>query len=144
VNPKSIVKLFSCLSLDNILTLFRRVLLDTSIILLAGEKNTLMLCCEAIYGLIFPYKYEQVSIPYLPKVLIDRVDAPFIFLLGVERENYKESQVKDGTYIIDLDFNKISQIPHTSVTVKRTGTAKILSSEDLPDLPIPLVKKLKK
>ncbi len=91
MNPKSIVKLFSCLSLDNILTLFRRVLLDTSIILLAGEKNTLMQCCEAIYALIFPYKYEQVSIPYLPKVLIDRVDAPFIFLIGVERVNYKES-----------------------------------------------------
>lgn len=83
--------------------LFRRVLLDTSNILQSNSKTTLIQCCEAINALIYPYKYEQVSIPYLPTGLIDRVDAPFIFLLGVERPNYKESQVKDGTYIIDLD-----------------------------------------
>jgi hypothetical protein len=123
--------------------LFRRVLLDTSNILLANDKNTLIQCCEAIKTLIFPYKYEQVNVSYLPKALMDRVDAPFIFLLGVERQHYKESYIKDGTYIIDLDQNKISQIPHTSVTLKRTGTNKILASEDLPDLPKTLVKRLK-
>lgn len=143
MDPKCILKLFSTLQLDNILMLFRRVLLDTSNILLANDKNTLIQCCEAIKTLIFPYKYEQVNVSYLPKALMDRVDAPFIFLLGVERQHYKESYIKDGTYIIDLDQNKISQIPHTSVTLKRTGTNKILASEDLPDLPKTLVKRLK-
>lgn len=86
--------------------------------------------------------------PYLPKVLLDRLDAPFIFLLGVQRVHYTDKDmqnyIKDGTYIIDLDHNKISQIPHTSVTLKRTGTNKILASEDLPDLPATLVKRLRK
>ena len=56
--------------------------------MLAAEKSKLILCAEAIKSLIFPYKYEQVYIPVLPKVLTDRVDAPFIFLLGVEKEIY--------------------------------------------------------
>lgn len=46
-----------------------------------------------------------------------------------------KNYIKDGTYIINLDDNKISQIPHTSVTLKRIGTKKNIASEDLPDLP---------
>ena len=89
----------------------RRVLLDTSNILVSSEKSTLIQVCEAIKSLIFPYKYEQVNVPYLPKVLLDRVDAPFIFLLGIQRIFFPnkdmDNYVKDGTYIIDLDLNKI-------------------------------------
>jgi hypothetical protein len=143
-----ITKLFASLQLDNILLLFRRVLLDTSNILVAKDQHSLIQCCEAIKSLIFPYKYEQVNYPYLPKVLTDRVEAPFIYLMGLEQDYYEDKEIqsciKDGTYIIDLDKNKISQIPHTSVTLKRTGTNKVLASEDLPDLPASLVKKLKK
>lgn len=58
VNYKCIEKLFTSLSLDNILLLFRRVLLDTSNILVAPNKKHLIECCEAIKSLIFPYKYE--------------------------------------------------------------------------------------
>ena len=71
-----------------------------------------------------------------------------MFLFGITQKNYRENDlqnyVKDGTYIIDIDANKISQIPHTSVTLKRTGTKKNIASEDLPDLPSLAVKKLKK
>lgn len=98
--------------MDNILTLFRRVLLDTSNVLVANDRQTLVQCQEAIKSLIFPYKYEQINIPYLPRILHDRVDAPFIFLLGIQRVYYQEKEmqsfIKDGTYIIDLDSNKIS------------------------------------
>jgi len=44
--------------------------------------------------------------------LQDRVDAPFIFLLGIQERFYREKDmknyIKDGTYIINLDDNKIS------------------------------------
>ena len=55
---KCIEKLFTCLSLDNILLLFRRVLLDTSNILISSDKESIIMCCEAIRSLIYPYKYE--------------------------------------------------------------------------------------
>jgi len=85
--------------------LFRRVLLDTSNLFIAKDVSTLIDCCEAIKSLLYPYKYELVYIPHLPEILLDRVDAPFIFMLGVEdRFSGKvDSYIKDGTYMIHLD-----------------------------------------
>ena len=146
MDPKCIATLFKSLSLDNVLLLLRRILLDTSNLFISKDAGKIIDCCEALKGLIFPYKYELVYIPYLPEILLDRVDAPFIFLLGIEDRFAKkvEEYIKDGTYMINLDSDKICQIPHTSVTLKRTGTNKLIASEDLPDLPFSLVKKLKK
>ena len=48
-------------------------------------------------------------IPYLPEILLDRVDAPHIFMMGLKRKHYDTVQdnVKDGTYIFDIDRNLV-------------------------------------
>ena len=47
--------------------------------------------------------------PHLPKVLLDIVDVPCVFMLGIEQKHFKETEkhIKDGTYIVDLDNNHI-------------------------------------
>jgi hypothetical protein len=80
-------------------------------------------------------------VPHLPEILLDRVETPFIFMLGIAGENlYKqvEDSIKDGTYIIQLDGNKIFQRPHASTIINRSGTTKEKIDEDLPDLPLSL------
>lgn len=69
-----------------------------------------MNCCEAIKALIFPFKFELIYVPNLPEILLDRVEAPFIFMLGIAGKHLYEKvkdSIKDGTYIIELDQNKI-------------------------------------
>ena len=146
IDTRCVNTLFRSLSLENVLLLLRRVLLDTSNLFISKDAGKIIDCCEAIKSLIYPYKYELVYIPYLPEILLDRVDAPFIFMLGLEEKFSKkvEEYIKDGTYMINLDTDKICQIPHTSVTLKRTGTNKVIASEDLPDLPFSQIKNLKK
>lgn len=80
-------------------------MLDTSNIFISKDAGKLIDCCEAIKSLIYPYQYELVYIPYLPEILLDRVDAPFIFMLGVEEKYTKkiDDYIKDGTYMINLD-----------------------------------------
>ena len=62
-------------------------------------------------------------------------------MLGVDKKIYKESEndIKDGTYIIDLDTprgkGKIFMRYYKSVMVNRLGTTKGQGSEDLPSLP---------
>ncbi len=147
-DSQAIQTLFTCLSLDSVLTLMRRVLLDTSNILVGSSERQLTLCVQGIRALLFPYKYEQVCSPCLPKALLDRVDQQCIFLYGILQTHYRQEDlsqyIKDGTYIIDIDQNKIAQIPHTSVSLRRNGTRRSNQSEDLPDLPFTAVKRLKK
>ena len=146
IDRKCIETLFQFLSIDNIILLFKRVLLDTSNLFISEKSGRLVDCCEAIKSLIFPFKYEQVYIPNLPEGLRDRVDCPYIFMMGMVKDEYVKTKdsIKDGTYIIDIDKDYIFQVPHTSITLKRTGTNNNIALEDLPDLPSTLLKRLKK
>ena len=59
------------------------MLLDTSNLFQSEDPIKLVNCCEAIKALIFPFKFELVYVPHLPKILLDRVETPFIFMLGI-------------------------------------------------------------
>ena len=87
------------------------------------DKSKLIACAEAIKALIFPFRYEMVYVPLLPKVLVDRVETPFIYMLGVEKSVYDKndvgSQIIDGTFIVDLDNDHIKEKPWTSVLLNR-------------------------
>jgi hypothetical protein len=83
VNPDIITDLFRSLEVENILLLFKRVLLDTSNLFTISDPIKLVNCCEAIKALIFPFKFELVYVPHLPEILLDRVETPFIFMLGI-------------------------------------------------------------
>ena len=147
VNPDTIRSLFKKLSVENVLLLFKRVLLDTSNIFVSDDATDLVNCCEAIKALIFPFKFELVYVPHLPKILAERVETPFIYMLGIKgKKLYDEIRetIKDGTYIIELDTDKIQQIPHTSTIINRYGTTKEKIDEDLPDLPFKHLSQLRK
>lgn len=68
-------------------------------------------------------------------------------MLGIKGQKlYQEIRetIKDGTYIIELDDDKIQQIPHTSTIINRYGTTKEKIDEDLPDLPFKHLSQLRK
>lgn len=138
VNYKSIACLFKHLKVDNIMRVFKRVLLETSNMFISTDRNKLVNCCEAFRSLVFPFKYQHVGnlyIPYLSLRDFGYADAPFPFMLGMDTKEQKNAKIKDGTYIIDLDKNGIWQQPHTSVILSTSGTTKDISIDDLPDLP---------
>lgn len=91
MNPDVINSLFKALDVDNILLLFKRVLLDTSNLFISNDATKLVNCCEAIKALIFPFKFELIYVPNLPEILLDRVEAPYIFMLGIAgKDLYKK------------------------------------------------------
>lgn len=74
----------------NIRQLLKNVLLDMSNLFVSKSKKKLIECAEAIKALIFPFRYEMIYVPHLPKDLIDRVETPFIYMLGIEKDVYDE------------------------------------------------------
>lgn len=145
MNHESIACLFNSLKVDNIMRVFKRVLLETSNMFISSDRSTLVHCCEAFKSLIFPFEYQHLGnlfIPYLSLRDFGFADAPFPFMLGMDTAEQKSAKIKDGTYIIDLDNDGIWQQPHTSVILSTSGTTKDISIDDLPDLPSYLQKKL--
>lgn len=78
--------------------------------------------------------------------MIDYVNAPLPFLIGIETRylDKAEDNINDGTYIIDLDANKITSKHKTSVTLGSNGRSSVKLKDDLPELPTHYREKLQK
>ncbi len=66
------------------------------------------------------------------------------FLMGIESNmmDKAEENINDGTYIIDLDADKITSKQKTSVTLSSSGRSSVKLKDDLPELPNHYAQKL--
>lgn len=102
-----IFALFRCLSIENIVTLFEYVLQESRIILLSSHTAMLHLASMAIANLIYPFKWAGVFIPVLPSRLVQTIEAPCPYIVGIERR-YEPLDYPDDDYVlVDLDNNSI-------------------------------------
>ncbi|PRP81808.1 suppression of tumorigenicity 5 [Planoprotostelium fungivorum] len=114
-------KLFSRLSLKTILNLFTAVLTESRIIIIAESVSTLSSCVSALTGLVYPFLWQHVYIPILPKALLTYTCAPMPFLVGVLNCNQKELMtlpIEDGV-MLDVDSGKLLRpLPDTCEYLK--------------------------
>jgi hypothetical protein len=108
--------LFRCLSIPNIIQLFEYVLSESRIILLSSHTSMLHLASAAIVSLIYPLKWAGVFIPVLPVRLIQALDAPCPYIVGVERRYENMELPEEDLVLVDLDENFIeATIPPTQL-----------------------------
>lgn len=102
-----IYALFRCLSIPNIVTLFEYVLAEARIILLSSHPAMLHLASMAITNLIYPFQWCGVFIPVLPARLVQTIEAPCPYIVGIERRYEPTDYPDDDFVLIDLDQNSI-------------------------------------
>lgn len=99
--------LFRSLSLPNIVTLLEYVLSESRIILLSSYTSMLHLASAAITNLIYPLKWTGVFIPVLPARLIQTLEAPCPYIIGIERRYGDIEYPSDDFVLVDLDKDVI-------------------------------------
>ncbi|KAF2256648.1 DENN-domain-containing protein [Trematosphaeria pertusa] len=102
-----IYPLFRCLSIPNIVTLFEYVLAESKIILLSSHTAMLHLASMAIVNLLYPFKWAGVFIPVLPARLIQTIEAPCPYIVGIERQYEPTEYPEDEYVLVDLDNDAI-------------------------------------
>lgn len=102
-----IYALFRCLSIHNMVTLFEYVLQESRIILLSSHTAMLHLASMAISNLLYPFKWHGVFIPVLPARLIQTIEAPCPYIVGVERRYEPVDYPEDEYVLVDLDNDSI-------------------------------------
>ncbi|KAF9693458.1 hypothetical protein EKO04_008504 [Ascochyta lentis] len=102
-----IYALFRCLSIPNIVTLFEYVLSEARIILLSSHTAMLHLASMAITNLIYPFQWCGVFIPVLPARLVQTIEAPCPYIVGIERRYEPTDYPDDDFVLVDLDQNSI-------------------------------------
>lgn len=102
-----IYALFRCLSIPNIVALFEYVLAESKIILLSSHTSMLHLASLAITNLLYPFKWAGVFIPVLPARLVQTIEAPCPYIVGIERRYEPADYPEDDYVLVDLDADTI-------------------------------------
>ena len=95
--------LFRSLDIPDIVVLFEYVLAESRIILLSSHTAMLHLVSAAIRQLMYPLEWAGVFIPVLPARLIQALEAPCPYIVGIERRYENVELPSDDFVLVDLD-----------------------------------------
>ncbi|KAJ5483858.1 hypothetical protein N7539_006058 [Penicillium diatomitis] len=99
--------LFRTLSIANIIILFEYALTESRIIFLSSHTSMLYLATRALVDLLFPLQWTGVLIPVLPARLVQAIEAPCPYIVGIERRYEKVELPTDDFVLVDLDNDLI-------------------------------------
>lgn len=113
------------------------MLLEKSVIFVS---DNLPLLSSAVLGMqcfLYPFKWCHVQIPLLPKSLLDMIEAPMPFLVGLLRSHVEHvpSLNEDGSYNDEYTEGEIYQ--ERLVVMIDDENKRVELSRDKLDLPIP-------
>lgn len=96
----SYAPLFRTLSVSNVLTLWGVLLQEGKVVLRSNHLSLLTPVAEALLSLLFPFTWQGMYIPILPNNMVDAIEAPVPFLVGINGDCPNQPQ---GVVICDLD-----------------------------------------
>jgi len=112
--PFPYAQLFRILKPETVVTAFTALLLEYRVILISTPLANLSIVSELLIRLMYPFQYEHVYIPILPKTLTRFLAAPMPFLIGIPWEfiGYDTDpkdilEDREDTIIIDLDHSEV-------------------------------------
>lgn len=110
--------LFMALSSETVIELVEALLMEQQILLLSEHYSLLVAVSEGLCALLYPFYWNHVYIPLLPRSLLDFLCAPMPFLIGTITSYITRADMIPSTVlIVDLDKNetrsnfKVPQIP---------------------------------
>ncbi|KAL3936827.1 MAG: hypothetical protein SGBAC_007940 [Bacillariaceae sp.] len=97
----SYAPLFRTLSVTNVLTLWATLLQEGKVVLRSNHLSLLTPIAEALLSLLFPFTWQGMYIPILPNKMVDAIEAPIPFLVGIHGGEFETHP--EGVVICDLD-----------------------------------------
>ena len=115
--------LMQSLDAGNLLMLWGLLLTEAKVVLQARQPHVLTMAAETLSALLFPFSWEHVYIPILPGRLLDILQAPVPFLIGIDDEVLAVAErtlaggIPDEVVQVDLDKNEVLCAPDVAKTV---------------------------
>lgn len=100
--------------------------MEQRIILLSSHTAMLHIAGQALISLLYPFTWHHVYIPVLPARLLETLEAPFPYIVGIERRYDKINLPEDDFVLVDLDSNTIMSNVEP-INLPRTQRRKLIS-----------------
>ena len=97
----------------NILILFAGLLMERRIIFCGSQLSSLTNCIQTAVALVYPFSWQHIYIPVLPRSLLSFVCAPMPFVVGILESDLAEvmSNPMDEVLLINIDTNQFIMAP---------------------------------
>jgi hypothetical protein len=95
----SLELLFRSLDTPTIVKLFSLCLLEAKVLLVSSKYTVLTAVAETMKALLFPLTWAHVYVPILPRIMLDSLQCPAPFLIGIH-SSYAFK--RDFPYVLDL------------------------------------------
>ncbi|ETI51558.1 hypothetical protein L917_04820, partial [Phytophthora nicotianae] len=131
----SMEELFSCLSVEHVVSLVTCMLLERQVVLVSSWYSVLTSVGETLKSLIAPLEWSHVFAPILPKSMLECLQCPTPYLFGVHssyraelREMLEREGCGDGIVVVDLDADTMSSPgrPQLPESVRGPLTSRLL------------------
>ena len=102
--------LFTCLSIPNVLVTMGCLLQEIRIVLVSKHYALLGPVSEALLSLLFPLHWQGMYLPILPYSMLEILDAPVPYLVGLHSRYMHDVPVEKrpkGVVIVDLDRDEV-------------------------------------
>ncbi|XP_065849446.1 uncharacterized protein [Euphorbia lathyris] len=101
------------LRLENILTLVAGALLEKPIVFVCSNLGILSASVLSMIPLIRPYQWQSLLMPILPDEMLDFLDAPVPYIVGVKNKTSEVQSKLANTILVDVNKNQVksSTIP---------------------------------
>ncbi|WCJ42778.1 DENN (AEX-3) domain-containing protein [Euphorbia peplus] len=101
------------LRLENVLTLVAGALLEKQIVVVCSNLGILSASVLAMIPLIRPYRWQSLLMPILPDEMLDFLDAPVPYIVGVKNKTSEVQSKLANTILVDVNKNQVksSTIP---------------------------------
>ncbi|KAH9616694.1 hypothetical protein KSS87_001428 [Heliosperma pusillum] len=95
------------LKLDNLLTLFAGALLEKQIVFVSSNLGILSASVLSILPLIRPYQWQSLLMPVLPNDMLDFLDAPVPYIVGVQSRALEVQSKLSSAILVDVSRNQV-------------------------------------
>ncbi|KAI4344595.1 hypothetical protein L6164_011802 [Bauhinia variegata] len=95
------------LRLENVLAFFAGALLEKQIVVVCSNLGILSASVLSIIPLIQPYRWQSLLMPVLPNDMLDFLDAPVPYIVGVKHKTNEVQSKLTNTILIDANKNQV-------------------------------------
>ncbi|XP_058079304.1 uncharacterized protein LOC131227526 isoform X2 [Magnolia sinica] len=95
------------LRLEHVLTMFAGALLEKQILVVCSNLGILSAVILSIIPLIRPYQWQSLLMPVLPNDMLDFLDAPVPYVVGVKNKSSEVQSKLANVIVIDADKNQV-------------------------------------
>ncbi|XP_031267859.1 DENN domain-containing protein 1B-like [Pistacia vera] len=93
--------------LSEVLTMFAAALLEKQIIVVCSNLGILSASVLSIIPLIRPYQWQSLLMPVLPNDMLDFLDAPVPYIVGVKNKTSEVQSKLTSAILVDVNKNQV-------------------------------------